>query len=262
MAHPDGLLTRHVLEQPVRLGDRHGRRAVLAVGRRQHLAAELVGHQLDAVADAQDGDAGAPQPRIDARRVRVVDAGRPTREDDAAGVAAQDLGQRRVVRQELGVDLHLAHAPGDELGRLAAEVQDHDRVGLATRRGRRLIGCLALGGRSAERRLEVGLHLRVVGRQHTVAGVGRFAMDRLAATSGRLHLRQSALRSRPPAPRPVYPPGASPSRRISGLAARTCPRRRRPGRRPSRPAASRGWCAPRARPSTGAGRRPGSPCRR
>ena len=87
VAHPDGLLAGHVLEQPVRLGDRHGRRAVLAVGRRQHLAAELVGHQLDAVADAEDGDAGAPQARIDARRVRVVDAGRPTREDDAAGVA-------------------------------------------------------------------------------------------------------------------------------------------------------------------------------
>ena len=49
---------------------------------------------------------------------------------------------------------------------------------------------------------------------------------------------------------------------VSGSAARTCPRSGSTARRPSRPAACRGSSARRARPSTGAARRRGSPSRR
>ena len=44
--------------------------------------------------------------------------------------AALDLGPGRVVGQELRVDVQLADAARDELGELAAEVEDDDRVGL------------------------------------------------------------------------------------------------------------------------------------
>ena len=107
------------------------------------LAAQLVGHQLRAVADAEDGDAGRSRSpdRPAARRRRRREVGPPDRMI-AAGVASLDLGQRRVVRQELGVDVELAHAARDELGELAPEVEDHDRVGLAA---------AAAGGRSSAR---------------------------------------------------------------------------------------------------------------
>src|SRR5207342_2368219 len=49
------------------------------------------------------------------------------RQDDRLRSATLDLGPRRVMGQELGVDVQLAHAPGDELGELAAEVEDDDR---------------------------------------------------------------------------------------------------------------------------------------
>ena len=51
-------------EQAVLRGDRDVRRAVLALGGRQDVAAELVRHQLRAVADAEDRDAAAPDRRI------------------------------------------------------------------------------------------------------------------------------------------------------------------------------------------------------
>ncbi len=45
-----------------------------------------------------------------------------------ARVAAPlELGERGVVRQELGVHVQLADATGDELGELAAEIEDDDR---------------------------------------------------------------------------------------------------------------------------------------
>ena len=79
--------------------------------------------------------------------------------------------------EELRVDVELAHAAGDELGELAAEVEHDDRS-----RGRspRLSPVAAIRGRRVEGDLEVGLDLGVVRREDAVAGVGRLAMDGLA----------------------------------------------------------------------------------
>jgi hypothetical protein len=86
--------------------------------------------------------------------------------------------------------MELAHAAGDELGELAAEVEDHDRVGLfrlwrAGGAGTGAVLCRALGRRRVERHLEVGLDLGVVRRENAMAGVGRLAMDGLAALGAR-----------------------------------------------------------------------------
>ena len=117
----------------------------------------------------------------------VVHGHRAAREDDGAHAAAFELGHRRVVGQELGVDVQLAHATRDQLGELAAEVEDGDGRGPGRGRGDRrpVLGC-ARRRRRVERNLEIGLDLGVVGCEHPVAGVGRLTVDGLPALPGRL----------------------------------------------------------------------------
>jgi len=85
------------------------------------------------------------------------------------------------VRDQLGVDVQLADAPRDQLGELTSEVEDDDRIRLAgfresrrrtVRRGR------------FEGGLEVRLDLGVVRGEDPMAGVGRLAVDGLAAVAG------------------------------------------------------------------------------
>ena len=180
MAHPHGLLAVDALEEAVRGGDADVGRAVLALVRREDVAAELVGHQLRAVADAEDRDLPVPDGRVGPRRLGVVDRHRAAREDDRACPATLQLLVRGVVRQQLRVDVELAHPARDQLRELAAEVEDDDRAG---RTGRGATGSVvggAVRGRGLERRLEVGLHLGVVRGEDPVAGVRRLAVDRLA----------------------------------------------------------------------------------
>ncbi len=118
-------------------GDADVGRAVLAVVERDDVATELVGHQLGAVADAEDGDPPGPDRRVGPRGARVVDRVRAARQDDRPGAAPLELGVRRVVRQQLRVDVELADAPRDELGELAAEVEDDDGLAVVGGRPRR-----------------------------------------------------------------------------------------------------------------------------
>ena len=91
-----------------------------------------------------------------------------------------------VVGQQLRVDVQLAHAACDELRELAAEVEHDDAVGRLRRAVDRWAGrrAVAFGRRRVEGDLEVRLDLGVVGREDAVAGVGRLAMDGLAARAG------------------------------------------------------------------------------
>src|SRR4029079_10521828 len=177
-----------------------GRRAVLPFRRRDDVAAQLAGHELGAVADAEDGNPPRPDAGVRLRRVRVVDGVRAAGEDDRLRVAALDLRPRRVVGDELGVDVELADPPGDQLGELAAEVEDDDRIGLAD------IGPIIRGpGRSGrlEGRLEIRLDLGVVRSEDAMTGVRRLAVDRLAALAGRCPSRRSrwlSLRLPPASP--------------------------------------------------------------
>ena len=179
MAHPDRLIAIEAGEEAVVVGDRHGRRAVLTLCRRQHVAAELARHQLGPVADPEHRNSPRPDTRIGLWRVGVVHGVRAARQDDRT--AALDLLPRRVVRDQLGVDVQLADAPRDQLGELTSEVEDDDRIRLAgfresrrrtVRRGR------------FEGGLEVRLDLGVVRGEDPMAGVGRLAVDGLAALAG------------------------------------------------------------------------------
>ena len=93
------------------------------------LAAEGLGHQLEAVAHAEDRD-----PRLEDRRRRCParPARRPTtvRRDRmiAFGSLREHLGDRHRVRHDLGVDPGLPDPAGDQLGVLRPEVDDQDQV--------------------------------------------------------------------------------------------------------------------------------------
>src|SRR5262249_12665344 len=89
--------------------------------------AELERHQLRAVTDAKCRDPELEQRRIDARGVVGVDRRGPAAEDERVRVArAYCLGRDRVA-DELRVDTALADAARDQLGVLAAEVENENR---------------------------------------------------------------------------------------------------------------------------------------
>ena len=129
------------------------RPAVLAGAGRRHRAAEALGHQLEAVAHAEHRYAAVEQRRRRApgRPAAYTDDGPPD-STIAVRLAREHLGHRHRVRHDLGVDLGLAHPPGDQLGVLRPEVDDEDQVVLrhgpslsrARDTGRSLIG--ASGG--------------------------------------------------------------------------------------------------------------------
>jgi hypothetical protein len=93
------------------------------------LAAELFGHELLAVADAEHRHAGLEQGVVRARAVGGGDGSRAAGEDDAA---RPQPGQRFLggaERRDLAIHTGFAHAPGDELGHLRPEIDDQDGVG-------------------------------------------------------------------------------------------------------------------------------------
>ena len=108
--------------------DRDRGRAVLAQAGVRDLAAELLRHHLESVADAEHGHAELEDAGIERRRPRLVHARRTTAEHDARGALRGDLGRGDRVRHDLAVDVGLAHAAGDQLRVLRTEVDDQDGV--------------------------------------------------------------------------------------------------------------------------------------
>src|SRR5581483_1125401 len=107
---------------------RHGGPAVLAATGPADLAAELLRHELGAVADTEHGHAGAVHGGIDRRGVVDVDGSRASGEHDATGAPGEHLGQRHGARDDLGVDAGLADAARDQLCVLRPEVDDENGV--------------------------------------------------------------------------------------------------------------------------------------
>ena len=95
---------------------------VLLGGR--HPAAQSLGHELAAVADAQHGHPHLEKGRVHMGGLLVIDGVGTAGEDKADGLHGLELGQGGGIGLDLAVDAALAHAPGDELVVLAAKVQD------------------------------------------------------------------------------------------------------------------------------------------
>ncbi|KAF0806036.1 cytosine deaminase [Alcanivorax xiamenensis] len=93
-------------------------------------AAQLLGHGLHAVADAQHGHALFEGRLGGARGLGGGDGFRAAGEDDAFGVELGDVLGGGVEGADLAVDADFAHAAGDQLGVLGAEVEDQDALGV------------------------------------------------------------------------------------------------------------------------------------
>jgi hypothetical protein len=158
MAHPDLFAAfgePAVKQRKLRGGGRHeGAAEFGGAVASLHLAAQKVHHHLLAIADAQDGHAKAKGRHGRHRRAFGKDRGRAAGKDD---------GLRREIPQEavghllegmnFAVDIQLSQTPRDELGHLAAEVDDEKAVMLCHPRG------IAAGGS-----LRKGLRCRLGGR--------------------------------------------------------------------------------------------------
>ena len=102
--------------------------AVLAAHAAADRAAELLGDELGAVADAEHRHAEVVDAGVERRRALDVHALRAARQDDRRRRTLLHLGGGDAVRNDLGVHLQLADAPGDQLGVLGAEVDDQHGV--------------------------------------------------------------------------------------------------------------------------------------
>ena len=93
-------------------------------------AAQQVGHQLAAVADAQDGHPPGKDFRVHLGRAVQIHRIGPPGEDNADGPHGPQLFQRGGIGLYLAVHPALPHPPGDELVILPAEIQhDHSLMG-------------------------------------------------------------------------------------------------------------------------------------
>ena len=128
VTHPDGELGIQAVEKSVRLPHREQRGAVLARMTRIDFAAEVVGDQLHAVADAEHRNPRAEGLGVDLRSTGLVHAGGPAAQDQAGRVALLQLGPGRGAGDQLAVDVRLAHAARDQLAELRSEVENKNRL--------------------------------------------------------------------------------------------------------------------------------------
>ena len=131
MAHPHRIMrTRRPDALQQRARRRHGDfgAAEFAMMAALHVAAELRRHGHLAVADAEHRHAGIEDRRRRARAARVGHRGRAARQDHRLGLQTRE-GLRGVLkRRDLAIDAGLAHPPGDQLGDLAAKIDDQQLV--------------------------------------------------------------------------------------------------------------------------------------
>ena len=90
------------------------------------LAAKVAGHELHAVADAEDRHAEFKELLGHRRSALFVDRLRPAGEDDPGRRKGANLRHRHIEGMKLAIDVGFTHPPGDELGVLGTEIEDKD----------------------------------------------------------------------------------------------------------------------------------------
>ena len=93
-----------------------------------HLAAQLLGHGLHAVADAEHRHTGVEDVLGGTGAARLGHGFRAAGEDDAARIEFADLLFGYVPGPQLAVDADFTDTTGDKLGVLGTEIQDEDAV--------------------------------------------------------------------------------------------------------------------------------------
>ena len=138
VAHPHRLFVADVAEagQQGRLpGDADLGAAELAGVAALHRPAQLRAHGHLAVAYPQHRHAQREDGGRRGRALGLVGAGRAAGEDHRLGGEALQHGRHFVVGVDLAVDPALAHPPGDQLGDLAAEIDDQHALVVGLRHG-------------------------------------------------------------------------------------------------------------------------------
>src|SRR5689334_24856253 len=132
VAHPDLIaLARlpHPLEQRARFAYIDQGATELAMVRSFDAAAQLCRHGHLAIADPEDRHAHLEDALRRTRRRVLMHRGGTAGKDDGLGREGSDSLLGYVEGMDLAIDTALAHAPRDELGHLAAEIEDEDTVG-------------------------------------------------------------------------------------------------------------------------------------
>lgn len=103
---------------------------VLTLVGRAYFSPQMMGEKLQTVADAQDGESERENGRVRSRRVRVVDRAGSSGENEPDRMMSLNLSQRGATGNDNRENVLLSYAAGDELGVLAAEIQNDDRGGI------------------------------------------------------------------------------------------------------------------------------------
>ena len=144
VAHPDLLAVARLpdpVEQGRCLADLELGAAEFAVVTGFDAAAELLGHGLFAVADAQHRHLGLENGVVGGRRLPLDHRGRPAGQDDGPRIEALQLRPVDGLEgMDLAVNACFTQAAGDQLGDLGPEINDQQTVGhggiYGTRAGR------------------------------------------------------------------------------------------------------------------------------
>ena len=156
VAHPYLVAFAHIpqaIEQRALLGDGEVGTAKFAAFpgfvAGAHFAAQLVAHHLLAIADAKDRHACSKQHFGRARAAFVGHAGGRAGQDDAFGAHPVERGFGHAERGNLAIDARFPHAACDQLGHLAAEIDDEDGIGVFAHGTRACLEARALSSRGA-----------------------------------------------------------------------------------------------------------------
>ena len=129
VGHPHGVLGLEACVEHAAV-DTHLRAAVLARTGLGHLAAERAGHDLEAVADAEDWQTQLEDLLVELRRAFFVHRRRAAGENQGLWVFLADFSGGDGGWNHLGEHVRLAHTAGDQLRVLRAEIEDKDWAGL------------------------------------------------------------------------------------------------------------------------------------
>ena len=125
VAHPHGVLLRQSRVEDA-TAHIHLRAAVLARTGLSHGATQRLSHHLEAVANAEGGQAQRKNLRIKLRRTVLIHGRRATGQHERNRVLSFQFFSRDRVRHDFRVDARFTHATGNELRILRAEVHNKD----------------------------------------------------------------------------------------------------------------------------------------
>ena len=129
MAHPDiGLVGKGPEQRMPSVGEGDWCMTEFAPFDGTHLSPQVLGEELHAVTNAENGDTQVEHDVLEAWRVGVIDAVRTTRQDEPTGIEGADAIGGRIPREEFGIDAALADATHDEASVLGPIIQDDDGV--------------------------------------------------------------------------------------------------------------------------------------